>query len=123
MGRSCAAAALRTSARRSHRGPGACSPGSTAASDRAWEDRAVRVPAKVDYAVRAAVELAAAEPDVFVKAEHVADAQAIPRKFLDNILQDLRLAGLVESRRGPEGGHRLARPAAEIAVADVIRAV
>src|SRR5690606_21631088 len=61
--------------------------------------------------------------DVFVKAEHVADAQAIPRKFLDNILQDLRLAGLVESRRGPEGGHRLARPAAEIAVADVIRAV
>ena len=83
----------------------------------------MRVSAKVDYAVRAAVELAAADPGVNVKAEAIAEAQDIPRKFLDNILQGLRQAGLVESRRGPEGGHRLARPADEIAVADVIRAI
>jgi Rrf2 family protein len=83
----------------------------------------VRVSAKVDYAVRAAVELAAAEPGVNVKAEAIADAQAIPRKFLDNILQGLRQAGIVESRRGPEGGHQLAREATAISVADVIRAI
>jgi Rrf2 family protein len=83
----------------------------------------VRVSAKVDYAVRAAVELAAAPPGVNVKAEAIATAQAIPRKFLDNILQGMRQAGLVESRRGPEGGHQLARPAADIAIADIIRAI
>lgn len=83
----------------------------------------MRVSAKVDYAVRAAVELAAAEPGVNVKAEAIAEAQSIPRKFLDNILQGMRQAGLVESRRGPDGGHRLARPAGEIAIADIIRAI
>lgn len=83
----------------------------------------MRVSAKVDYAVRAAVELAAAEPDVNVKAERIAEAQAIPRKFLDNILQGLRQAGLIESRRGPDGGHKLALPADQIAVADIIRAI
>jgi Rrf2 family protein len=83
----------------------------------------VRVSAKVDYAVRAAVELAAAEPGVNVKAEAIAEAQAIPRKFLDNILQGLRQSGLVVSRRGPDGGHQLARPPGEIAIADVIRAI
>jgi Rrf2 family protein len=83
----------------------------------------VRVSAKVDYAVRAAVELAAAEPGVNVKAEAIAEAQSIPRKFLDNILQGMRQAGLVVSRRGPDGGHQLARPASEIAIADVIRAI
>jgi Rrf2 family protein len=83
----------------------------------------VRVSAKVDYALRAAAELAAAEPDAMVKAEQIAEAQAIPRKFLDNILQDLRHAGLVESRRGPEGGHRLAQAPGEITIADVFRAI
>jgi Rrf2 family protein len=87
----------------------------------------VRVSAKIDYAVRAAVELAAAqeseEPKRPVKAEALARAQDIPLKFLENILQGLRQAGLVESRRGPDGGHLLARPAAEIAIADVIRAI
>lgn len=85
--------------------------------------RAVRVSAKVDYAVRAAVELATAEPGALVKAEAIARAQDIPRKFLDNILQGLRQGGLIESRRGPEGGHRLAKPAEEITLADVIRAI
>jgi Rrf2 family protein len=87
----------------------------------------VRVSAKVDYAVRAAVELAvaqsAADPSRPVKAEALARAQDIPLKFLENILQGLRQAGLIDSRRGPDGGHLLARPAAEIALADVIRAI
>jgi Rrf2 family protein len=82
----------------------------------------VRVSAKVDYAVRAAVELAAAE-DGPVKGDRLAEAQAIPLKFLENILIELRQAGLVRSQRGPEGGYWLDRPAKEISVADVIRAV
>ena len=83
----------------------------------------MRVSSKVDYAVRAAVELATAEPGVNVKAEVIAEAQRIPRKFLDNILQGLRQAGVIVSRRGPDGGHQLARAPAEITVADVIRAI
>jgi Rrf2 family protein len=89
--------------------------------------RSVRVSAKVDYAVRACVELAVAqrgdEPARPVKADTLARAQEIPLKFLENILQGLRQAGIVESRRGPEGGHLLARPAAEISLADIIRAI
>jgi Rrf2 family protein len=81
----------------------------------------VRVSAKVDYALRAMLELAAA--DGLVKSERVAAAQGIPQKFLENILLDLRHAELVTSRRGIEGGYALARPAGEISVADVIRAV
>ena len=87
----------------------------------------MRVSAKVDYAVRAALELATAqasdEPGRPVKADTLARAQDIPVKFLENILQGLRQAGLIESRRGPEGGHLLARPANEIALADIIRAI
>jgi Rrf2 family protein len=82
----------------------------------------VRVSAKADYAVRAALELAAADGGP-VKGDRIAEAQAIPLKFLENILIDLRNAGLVRTQRGPEGGYWLARPASEIAVADVIRAV
>jgi Rrf2 family protein len=81
----------------------------------------VRVSAKVDYALRAMLELAAA--DGLVKAERLATAQAIPRKFLETILLELRHAELVVSQRGVEGGYALARPASEITVADVIRAV
>jgi Rrf2 family protein len=83
----------------------------------------VRISAKTDYAVRAAAELAASEPGVWVKTETVADRQGIPLPFLLNILAELRTAGLVQSRRGAEGGYRLAAAAEEIAVADVIRAV
>jgi len=82
----------------------------------------VRVSAKVDYALRACLELAASPPGP-VKGERIASAQAIPPKFLENILLDLRQAGVVASRRGVEGGYWLARPAEEISVADVIRAV
>ena len=81
----------------------------------------MRVSAKVDYALRAALELAAA--DGLVKAERIATAQAIPQKFLENILLELRRAELVSSQRGVDGGYALGRPAAEISVADVIRAV
>jgi Rrf2 family protein len=83
----------------------------------------VRTTAKADYAVRAAVELATAEDEAPVTAERIAQAQSIPLNFLENILLDLRRAGIVESRRGASGGYRLARPAAEISLADVIRAV
>jgi Rrf2 family protein len=82
----------------------------------------MRVSAKVDYAVRAGAELAAAG-DGPVKGERIAQAQAIPLKFLENILLDLKHAGLVQSQRGVEGGYWLARPAEEISLADVIRAV
>jgi Rrf2 family protein len=83
----------------------------------------MRVSAKVDYAVRAAAELAAAAGAGPVKGEALAQAQGIPLKFLENILGELKLAGLVRSQRGAEGGYWLARPAAEITIADVIRAV
>jgi Rrf2 family protein len=84
----------------------------------------VRITAKADYAVRAAVELAAAEDrDRPVKGEQLARAQGIPQNFLENILTELRRAGIVRTRRGAEGGYRLARPAAEITVAEVLRAV
>jgi Rrf2 family protein len=82
----------------------------------------VRVTAKVDYALRALTELAAAPPGP-MKGERLAAAQAIPLKFLENILLDLRHAGIVASQRGAEGGYSLARPADEISVADVIRAL
>jgi len=83
----------------------------------------VRITAKADYAVRAAAELAAAEGTGPVKGERIATAQDIPLKFLENILSELRTAGIVASRRGAEGGYWLDRPASEIAVADVLRAV
>jgi Rrf2 family protein len=82
----------------------------------------VRVSAKVDYAIRAMLELAAAPPGP-MKSEAIATAQEIPRNFLENILLDLRHAELVVSQRGAEGGYRLGRPPEEISVADVIRAV
>jgi Rrf2 family protein len=81
----------------------------------------MRTTAKADYAVRAAVELASAGD--LLTAEQIAQAQSIPVNFLENILRDLRRAGIVESRRGQAGGYVLARPADEISIADVIRAV
>ena len=83
----------------------------------------MRISAKTDYAVRAAVELAGAPDGSVVKAERIAEAQDIPLNFLENILAQLRQARIVESRRGPEGGYVLARPPGEITLADVIRAI
>jgi Rrf2 family protein len=86
------------------------------------ENVGMRISAKADYAVRAALELAAAGGGP-LKGEGIAEAQEIPLKFLENILLELRHAGLVRTQRGPEGGYWLARPADEIALGQVIRAV
>jgi Rrf2 family protein len=83
----------------------------------------MRISAKADYAVRAVAELANAEGEKPVKAERVASAQGIPLNFLENILGELRHAGIVRSQRGAEGGFRLAKPPEDVTVADVIRAV
>jgi Rrf2 family protein len=83
----------------------------------------VRISAKADYAVRATVELAASTAEKPTKAERIATAQGIPLNFLENILGELRHAGIVRSHRGAEGGFRLAKPAEEVTIADVIRAV
>jgi Rrf2 family protein len=82
----------------------------------------MRISAKEDYALRAAVELAAAAPAV-LKRDRIASAQDIPTAFLETILLELKRAEIVEAQRGPEGGFRLARDAGDISVADVIRAV
>ena len=83
----------------------------------------MRVTAKVDYAVRAAVVMAtaAAGGEGPVKGDRIATEQGIPVKYLENILAELRQGGLVRSQRGAEGGYWLARPASEISVADIIR--
>jgi Rrf2 family protein len=83
----------------------------------------VKISAKSDYAVRAAAELAAAGPDRLVKGEELARAQGIPLEFLENILRELRVGGVVVAQRGADGGYGLARPAGEITVAQVLDAV
>jgi Rrf2 family protein len=87
--------------------------------------------ARVDYAIRAVIELASIEPvasgrppaEYPVTSERIAKAQEIPPKFLESILLQLRRSGIVHAQRGPEGGYWLARPAAEITLAQLIRAV
>ncbi len=80
----------------------------------------MRITARVDYAVRAAVELAAAAPEALT-CERIATAQGIPNRFLQGILRDLQHARLVSSQRGRDGGYRLALPASEISIARVMR--
>ncbi|TDB88131.1 Rrf2 family transcriptional regulator [Actinomadura sp. KC216] len=82
----------------------------------------MRLSARVDYALRAAAELAVGGSRP-VTAVQLAEAQQIPPKFLENILGQLRRSGLVRSQRGPEGGYWLARPADQISLADIIRAI
>jgi Rrf2 family protein len=83
----------------------------------------VRLSAKSDYALRAMAELGAHPADHALKAEEIADSQDIPLRFLLGILNELRRARLVTSQRGIQGGYSLARPASEINLADVIRAI
>ncbi|MGY1914508.1 RrF2 family transcriptional regulator [Blastococcus sp. SYSU DS0973] len=80
----------------------------------------VRINARVDYAVRAVVELAAAAPEALT-CDRIAAAQNIPNRFLQAILADLQHARLVTSQRGRDGGYRLALPASEISIARVMR--
>jgi Rrf2 family protein len=82
----------------------------------------MQISARGDYAVRAAVGLAAAYPAT-VASHTLAEEQQLPRKFLEAIMADLRRAGLVRSLRGAEGGYQLARPPAEISVGAVLRGV
>ncbi|HEX3434822.1 MAG TPA: Rrf2 family transcriptional regulator [Solirubrobacteraceae bacterium] len=83
----------------------------------------MHVTAKADYAVRAVVELADSAQDAPRKVDDIAQAQAIPVSFLENILTQLRSSGIVRSQRGPEGGYWLAQPSAEVSLAQIIRAV
>jgi len=83
----------------------------------------MRISTKADYAVRAALELAAAPEGAPVKGADLAERQEIPLQFLEHILLEMKHAGLVLARRGARGGYWLAKPADEITVADVIRAV
>lgn len=83
----------------------------------------MRVSQRLDYAVRAMVLLAAQPPGTWVAAGDLAERLVLPRRFVEQQLSALARAGVVESRRGPSGGCRLARPASEIAVRDVIVAI
>jgi Rrf2 family protein len=83
----------------------------------------MQISARADYAMRALLTIAAHGGDQPVTGEQIAAAQDLPRKFLESILTALRKAGIVVSQRGPVGGYRLARPAEQITLADVLRAV
>jgi Rrf2 family transcriptional regulator, iron-sulfur cluster assembly transcription factor len=83
----------------------------------------MRVTTRTRYAIRALYDLAFHRQGEATQAKEIALAQKIPLRFLEQILQDLRRAGLVEARRGPRGGYALARTPAEISLADVLRAV
>lgn len=82
----------------------------------------MRLPGRTDYALRAALELAAS-PDGPLTTEEISRRQDIPTSYLGAILAELRKAGIVRARRGPDGGWTLSRPARDISLADVIRAV
>jgi len=81
----------------------------------------MQIPAKADYAIRALLTLAASGSSV--SAEHLAQQQELPAKFLGAVLSDLRRSGLVTSQRGPEGGFRLVHDPDKIMIADILRVV
>ena len=83
----------------------------------------VKLSAKADYAVRAVLVLASHDGDRPMKGELIARSQDLPLKFVENILGELKHAGIVASQRGPEGGYRLATSPDELTLADVIRVV
>jgi len=85
------------------------------------QNRAVQIPAKADYGIRALLTLA--NSSTSLSAEHLAEKQGLPPRFLGAILSDLRRAGLLVSQRGADGGYQLARPASEITIADALRAI
>jgi len=82
----------------------------------------VQISAKTDYAIRALLNLAASEP-ALVKVDVIVKEQELPRKFVEAILGELRRAGIVRSQRGADGGYALAKPAGEITIGAVLRAV
>ena len=91
-----------------------------------WCNEAMHISAKSDYGIRALLELALAyesDPAGRVKGDVIATAQGIPMKFLEGILRQLRLSGLVAAQRGADGGYRLSRDPREVSVADIIRSL
>ena len=80
----------------------------------------MKIPRKVDYAIRAAIYLAAQDPEKKCSTGEIAEKQGIPRKFLEKIIQNLTRSGLVKSKRGSDGGYSLARPTHEISLRDII---
>ena len=90
---------------------------------RSCDNAGMKLSAKADYAVRAVLVLASHDDPHPLKGELIAASQDLPLKFVENILGELKHAGLVVSQRGPEGGYRLAVPADQITVAEVIRVV
>ena len=83
----------------------------------------MKLSAKADYAVRAVLVLASHEQPRPLKGELIARRQGLPLKFVENILGELKHAGVVVSQRGPDGGYRLAVPPDQLSVAEVIRVV
>jgi Rrf2 family protein len=106
-----------------HRRAGAVRGGREAVRRRLQENHRMHVTAKADYAVRAVIELADSAQESPRKVDDIAQAQGIPVSFLENILTQLRSTGIVRSQRGPEGGYWLAKPAAEVSLAQIIRAI
>jgi Rrf2 family protein len=100
-------------------------PESAEGLDRSKGRLALQVTAKTDYAIRAASELAraAAQGTGPLKGDWISESQGIPKKFMENILNDLKRAGIVRTQRGASGGYWLAPPPGEVSLADVIRAV
>nr|WP_269329323.1 Rrf2 family transcriptional regulator [Kineosporia babensis] len=96
--------------------------GRAARGPRYWDNGAVQISAKTDYAVRALLMLASKSPEL-VKVDVLIAQQDLPRKFVEAILSELRRAGLVRSQRGADGGYALARPADQITIGSVIRVV
>lgn len=83
----------------------------------------MQIPRRVDYGLRAAIYLSTQDPDRSCSLAEIAKHQAVPRKFLEKIIQDLIRSGLVKSKRGPDGGYTLARSPSEISFQDIIEAL
>ena len=86
-------------------------------------DLAMLVPMKVDYGVRALVYLAQHNSDQFISTSEIARAQHIPEPYLLRICSELQKSGLIDSRRGPQRGHKLAKSSDDISVSDVVNSV
>jgi Rrf2 family protein len=83
----------------------------------------VRVSAKGEYAIEALLDLALHDKEGFQPIQEIAARQGIPQRYLEQVLLQLKRAGLLESRRGSAGGYRLSRPTDQVTVGAVLRAV
>ena len=114
----------RAGSRRRTKSPGATKGSSSRRRRASGKNGTMHVSAKVDYAMRALLVIAReSESGALIKGDYLAAQQDIPARFLEGILRQLRQSGVVASQRGADGGYRLARPASEITVADVVRAL